>query len=130
MEEKKLTKKQIAEHERVASLRVFAQENGLDEKELIEGIYLLLKHKRIIGRSAKKLSNYVGSNYAPALLGNLVLVLLQLSEYDDPEYLHSAYTALLEIYKQATRDNASPSELFEIMSATSLLESNNNSTIE
>jgi hypothetical protein len=122
VEENKLTKKQKAEKEFMDSIRIQAQEENLDEEELITSVYFLQKHKKIILRSAKKLSEYEGVNYAPTLLGNIILILLQLSEYEDPEYMHSAINSLIEVYKQATRDNAEPSELFEIMAATSLLE--------
>jgi len=122
VEENKLTKKQKAEKEFMDSIRIQAQEENLDEEELITSVYFLQKHKKIILRSAKKLSEYEGVNYAPTLLGNIILILLQLSEYEDPEYMHSALNSLIEVYKQATRDNAEPSELFEIMAATSLLE--------
>ena len=130
MEEKKQSRKQIAEQKEIAAISDLAKERNLDEEELIQSITLMSKHKKIILRSAKKLSEYDGTNYAPILLGNLILVLLQLSEYDDPEYLHSALISLIDIYKQATRDYADPSDLFEIMAATSLLEKNNNSNSE
>lgn len=125
LEEKKTTKKQLAKQERNRLLRTHAQELKIDEEELIQSMDFYEKHIAIIGRSAKKLSNYQGSNYAPVLLGNLFLFLLELSVYDDPEYLHSALNALYEIYLQAKRDNADPSELFEIMAATSLIENRN-----
>lgn len=130
MEENKLTKKQLAEQEHKEAIIRYAQEVNLEVEELIRSVSLLQKHKKIILRSAKKLSEHDGENEAPTLLGNLILILLQLSEYEDPEYLHSALNSLIEVYKQATRDNADPSELFEIMAATSHLENKDNSPSE
>ncbi len=124
MEEKKLTKKQLAEQERIESIRQYCNDNSFDFDEIMAGLQFYEKHQTIIARSAKKLSMDQGTNDISRLVGYLILFILQLGEYSDPEYLHSATYALLDIYKQATRDNADPSELFEIMAATSLLDNN------
>jgi hypothetical protein len=107
-----------------AELEHYALTNGLNYDELVEGIKLIQKHRTIIARSGRKLSEWQGENYAPQLLGILILAVLQLSIYDDPEYMNSALVAMKDIYAQALRDNASASELFEVMAQTSYLEGN------
>lgn len=129
MEGKKLTKRQKAKQEGIETLRKYCNDNSLDFDEIMAGLEFYKKHQTIIARSARKLSMDQGINEISRLVGHLILVVLQLGEYPDPEYLHSATFALLDIYQQATRDNADPSELFEIMAATSHFENNNNPSI-
>ena len=110
----------------LAELRQRSIEQGLDYDNLVEGLELIKKHSSIVARSANKLLEWQGQNTAPGILGTAILVVLQLSVYEDPEYLTSALESLRDIYAQAMRDNASASELFEVMAQTSLLEKNNN----
>jgi hypothetical protein len=107
----------------IADLERYAADNNLNFEELVEGIKLIQKHRTIIAKSANKLADWQGDNFAPTILGAAILTLLQLSVYDDPEYLHSAIESLRDIYAQAIRDNASASEMFEIMAQTSFLDS-------
>ncbi len=112
---------------RLAELKQAALEMDMDFDNLVEGLELLNKQTKIIARSAKKLCEWQGENEAPSILGTAILGVLQISVYDDSEYMHSVIVALRDIYAQAVRDNASASALFEIMAQTSLLEKNSTS---
>lgn len=69
-----------------SELEQYAIDYGLNYDQLVEGVKLIQKHRPIIAKSGRKLSEWQGDNYAPQILGNLILTVLQLSTYDDPEY--------------------------------------------
>lgn len=104
----------------------FALDRGFNAESFTESIELMENQRALIARSANKLVGWKGENTAPAFLGYVILTVLQLSTYEDSEYMLSALESLKDIYQQALRDNASASELFEIMAQTSKFERNNN----